>query len=110
MYIRTHIGMLQECKLPHTRPMLTIALRSQRGGEPTDAVPSRHRDRGATDTHIQLKPDLTSLKLQHDAIRIAQSRGPNASNHGSPDPHRRVSPDEIVRRAQIIGATHELGG
>ena len=23
---------------------------------------------------------------------------------------RRVSPDEIVRRAQIIGATHELGG
>ena len=73
-------------------------------------VPSGHRDRGAADTHIQLKPDLTSLKLQHDAIRIAQSRGPNASNHGSPRAHRRVSPDEIVRRAQIIGATDELGG
>ena len=72
MYIKTHIGMLQECKVAPHAPSADDKLSGRSAVEnPPMRVPSGHRDRGAADTHIQLKPDLTSLKLQHDAIRIA---------------------------------------
>ena len=67
-----------------------------------------HRHGHAAEVESHLKANLPSAQFQNNAVRIPEPRDPGPACNRKSGTYCRISPDNILRPSQMIGAANEV--